>query len=153
MYKEIKHLRKKIIALSSVISFSVIFIMLLILNLLMNMSYQNEFKSAKDMVTQTAYSNADKIDSEVILLSDEPVDGDGNYVIPRNPHTIKSVTLNGNISCSDENADWYCAGGGLFFELYDELGNMKYIHKEYKFSSPIFSSSFISYFRSDISND
>ena len=72
MYKEIKHLRKKIIALSSVISFSVIFIMLLILNLLMNMSYQNEFKSAKDMVTQTAYSNADKIDSEVILLSDEP---------------------------------------------------------------------------------
>lgn len=134
MYKEIKHLRKKFIALSSVISFSVIFIMLLILNLLMNMSYQNEFKSAKDMVTQTAYSNADKIDSEVILLSDEPVDGDGNYVIPRNPHTIKSVTLNGNISCSDENADWYCAGGGLFFELYDELGNMKYIHKEYKFN-------------------
>lgn len=134
MYKEIKHLRKKFFILSALISFIVIFVMLMSLNLLMNASYQNELKTAKDMVNQIAFSNAPDIDSEVLFLKDMSINDNGNYIVPRNPRSVKSVTLNGEISCSDKNADWYCAGGGLFFELSDSAGNMKYIHKEYKFN-------------------
>lgn len=70
MQKEIKSLRKKFFVLSAAISFIVIFLMLLILNLLMHISYRNELKTAADMVAQAAYSNASKMDSEVIMLSD-----------------------------------------------------------------------------------
>ncbi|MGN1481190.1 sensor histidine kinase [Porcipelethomonas sp.] len=134
MYKEIRHLRKKFFILSALISFVVIFVMLMSLNLLMKASYQNEFKTAEDMVNQIAFSNAPEIDSELIFLKDMQMNDNGDHIVMRNPCTIKSVTLNGEISCSDKNADWYCAGGGLFFELLDNSGNMKFIHKEYKFN-------------------
>ncbi len=134
MYKEIRHLRKKFFVLSALISFIVIFVMLTILNLLMKASYQNELKTAKDMVNQIAFSNAPDIDSEVISLKDMQINDNGDHIVLRNPRLIKNVTLNGQISCSDENADWFCAGGGIYFELFDNSGNMKFIHKEYKFN-------------------
>ncbi len=134
MHKEILHLRKKFFALSTSISFVLIFIMLLILNILMNVSYKNELKTSRDMITQVAYSNAVPLDSETIELSRMNTNENGDKTIPRNPAFIKSVTINGVISCTDPDADWYCAGGGIFFEQYDEYGNMRYIHKEYKFN-------------------
>lgn len=134
MYKEIRHLRKKFFVLSALISFTVIFIMLTTLNLLMKVSYQNELNTAKDTVNQIAFSNAPDIDSEVLFLKNMQTNNNGDRIVVRNPHLIKSITLNGQISCSDKNAEWYCAGGGIFFELYNSSGNMKYVHKEYKFN-------------------
>ena len=134
MDNEIKHLRKKFFLLSSIISFVVIFIMMLILNILTQLSFKNELNTAADMVAQTAYSNVTDIGSELILLADTETNENGDHIIPRDPAKIKNVTLNGVISCTDKNAEWYCAGGGLYFELSDSQGNMKYIHKEYKFN-------------------
>ena len=134
MDKEIKHLRKKIFILSSSIAFVIIFIMLLILNILMHISYNNEMKTAADLVTQAAYSNVSDIDTEEIYLKDTETNANGDHIILRNPGSIKSVTLNGEITCTDKNAEWYCAGGGIYFELTDEQENTKYIHKEYKFN-------------------
>lgn len=134
MDNEIKHLRKKFFLLSSIISFIVIFVMMLILNILMQMTYKNEMKAAADMLAQTASSNVSDAGSEIIFLKDTQINQNGYNIIPRNPATIKKVILNGTISCTDPNADWYCAGGGLFFELPDSEGKIKYIHKEYKFN-------------------
>lgn len=134
MDKEIKSLRKKFFIFSSSIAFVIIFIMLLVLNILMHMSYQNELKTATDMVTQTAYSNVMDINTEVIYLKDTETNDNGDHIILRDPGLIKSVTLNGEITCTDKNAEWYCAGGGIYFEFIDEHDNVKYIHKEYKFN-------------------
>ena len=134
MDKEIKSLRKKFFIFSSSIAFVIIFIMLLVLNILMHMSYQNELKTATDMVTQTAYSNVMDINTEVIYLKDTETNDNGDHIILRDPGLIKSVTLNGEITCTDKNAEWYCAGGGIYFEFIDEHDNAKYIHKEYKFN-------------------
>lgn len=134
MDKEIKSLRKKFFIFSASIAFAIIFIMLLVLNILMHMSYQNELKTATDMVTQTAYSNVMDINTEVIYLKDTETNDNGDYIIRRNPNLVKSVTLNGEITCLDKSADWYCAGGGIYFEFIDEHDNAKYIHKEYKFN-------------------
>ncbi|MDE5649094.1 MAG: hypothetical protein K2I33_04230, partial [Oscillospiraceae bacterium] len=134
MDKEIKHLRKKFFILSSSIAFVIIFIMLLVLNVLMHMTYQNELKTATDMVTQTACSNVMDINTEVIYLKDTETNDNGDHIIPRDPGLIKSITLNGEITCTDINAEWYCAGGGIYFEFIDEHDNAKYIHKEYKFN-------------------
>lgn len=137
MYKEIRHLRKKFFVLSGLISFTVIFVMLTILNLLMKASYQNELKTAENMVSQIAFSNAPDIESEVIYLTNMQTNNNGDHIVMRNPRLIKNITLNGQINCSDENADWYCAGGGIFFELFDSTGAMKFINKEYKFNQEI----------------
>lgn len=134
MYKEIRHLRKKFFVLSALISFIVIFVMLTTLNLLMKISYQNELKTAEDTLNQIAFSNASDIDSEVIFLKDMQTNENDDHIVLRDPRLIKKVTLNGQITCSDKNADWYCAGGGLYFELSDSSGNMRFIHKEYKFN-------------------
>ncbi|MDE6103031.1 MAG: HAMP domain-containing histidine kinase [Oscillospiraceae bacterium] len=134
MDKEIKHLRKKFFILSSSIAFVIIFIMLLVLNVLMHMTYQNELKTATDMVTQTACSNVMDINTEVIYLKDTETNDNGDHIILRDPGLIKSITLNGEITCTDINAEWYCAGGGIYFEFIDEHDNAKYIHKEYKFN-------------------
>lgn len=133
MENEIKSLRKKFFLLSSVISFVVILIMMLVLNILMQLSYKNELKTATDMLIQAACSNASDTKSELIYLADTEKNQIGNNIINRAPNTIKKVTLNGKITCDDENARWYSAGGGLFFELPDGMGNSTFIHKEYKF--------------------
>ena len=135
MDKEIKRLRKKFFILSSGITFTVIFVMLLVLNILMQLSYNNELKTASDMLVQTAFSNTWDMASEVLVLDEMETDINGDTIIPRNPHTIKRISLNGTISCTDETATWYCAGGGIFFELPDESGKSTYIHKEYKFNN------------------
>lgn len=134
MQKEIKGLRKKFFILSAAISFIIIFLMLLILNLLMHISYQKELKTAADVVAQAAYSNASEIDSEVIMLSDTEKNVNGDSIIMRDPTTIESITLNGKITCKDKNAEWYGAGGGVYFEFPDDAGNIKIINKEYKFN-------------------
>ena len=108
--------------------------MLLILNLFMQISYHSEFKTADEMIKQTAYSNMPDIDKEIIYLKDTDTNDIGDHIIPYNPRTIKNITLNGEITCTDTSAEWYCAGGGIYFELTDELGNSKLIHKEYKFN-------------------
>ena len=108
--------------------------MLLILNLFMQISYHSEFKTADEMIKQTAYSNMPDIDKEIIYLKDTDTNDIGDHIIPYNPRTFKNITLNGEISCTDTSAEWYCAGGGIYFELTDELGNSKLIHKEYKFN-------------------
>ena len=86
------------------------------------------------MIKQTAYSNMPDIDKEIIYLKDTDTNDIGDHIIPYNPRTIKNITLNGEITCTDTSAEWYCAGGGIYFELTDELGNSKLIHKEYKFN-------------------
>lgn len=133
MDREINRLRKKFFLFSSSISFVIIFIMLLILNFLMHISYHNELKAATDMITQAAYSNVSDIDTELIYLKDTETNENGDYIILRNPSLIKNITLNGEITCDDKNAEWYCAGGGIYFE-WDEQENIKYVHKEYKFN-------------------
>ena len=70
----------------------------------------------------------------IIYLKDTDTNDIGDHIIPYNPRTIKNITLNGEITCTDTSAEWYCAGGGIYFELTDELGNSKLIHKEYKFN-------------------
>ena len=134
MDKEIKRLRKKFFILSTSISFVILFVMLLILNLFMQISYHSEFKTADEMIKQTAYSNMPDIDKEIIYLKNTDTNDIGDHIIPYNPRTIKNITLNGEITCTDTSAEWYCAGGGIYFELTDELGNSKLIHKEYKFN-------------------
>lgn len=134
MDKEIKHLRKNFFILSSSIVFVIIFIMLLVLNILMCISYHNELKTATDMVAQAAYSNVSDINTEIIYLKDTDTNPNGGHIILRDPSLIKSVTLNGEITCDNKNAEWYSAGGGIFFELTDEHKNTKFIHKEYKFN-------------------
>lgn len=135
MQKEIKSLRRKFFILSAAISFIIIILMLLILNLLMHISYHNELKTAADMVAQAAYLNASKIDSEVIMLSDTEKNANGDSIIMRDPTTIANITINGILTCKDRDAEWYGAGGGVYFELPDEdTGDVKFIDKEYKFN-------------------
>ncbi|MBQ8435408.1 MAG: HAMP domain-containing histidine kinase [Oscillospiraceae bacterium] len=135
MDKEIKRLRNKFFLLSSVISFMVIFVMMVVLNVLMQLSYKNEQKAASDMLIQTAFSKAADTTSELIYIKDMEINELGNRVINRDPTTIKKVTLNGTMTCADKTAEWYSAGGGIFFEYTDESsGKMKFIHKEYKFN-------------------
>ncbi len=134
MNKEIKYLRKKFFILSAIISVTLIFIMVLILNILMQFSYKNELKNSTEMLLQTAFSNVSDTSSELVLLKDTEINNIGDNIICRNPSTIKKIVLNGIITCTDENAEWYCAGGGLFFELPDKKGNIIYIHKEYIFN-------------------
>ncbi|HHX58060.1 MAG TPA: hypothetical protein GX710_08600, partial [Clostridiales bacterium] len=120
MNKEIKYLRKKFFILSALISVTLIFIMVLILNILMQFSYKNELKNSTEMLLQTAFSNVSDTSSELVLLKDTEINNIGDNIIYRNPSTIKKIVLNGIITCTDENAEWYCAGGGLFFELPDK---------------------------------
>ena len=74
MDKEIKRLRKKFFILSSGITFTVIFVMLLVLNILMHLSYSNELKTASDMLVQTAFSNTWDMASEVLVLDEMETD-------------------------------------------------------------------------------
>ncbi|MGN0622068.1 MAG: sensor histidine kinase [Porcipelethomonas sp.] len=135
MHNEIKHLRKKFCILSASISFAVIFIMLFILNLLMNIAFGSELEAAADILSQTAIASVPDVASETIVLSETSADENGNYIIERNPKTIKSITVNGEIRCSNDKAEWYCAGGGVYFEyLSDKEKDRKLIHKEYKFN-------------------
>ena len=135
MDREIKRLRKKFFLLSSSIAFTVIFLVMLVLNTLMRMSFQTELKSASDMLIQTAYTNVSDISSEIISLSGTEKNEAGDSLIFRDPSTIESIKLIGTITCTDENAGWYCAGGGVYFEMPDKAGgDPKFIHKEYKFN-------------------
>ena len=150
MDREIKRLRKKFFVLSSVIAFTVIFVVMLVLNILMQVYYNTELKAASDMLTQTAYANAadvsteriplkvsgNKASGDVIHLADVQKNDSGDNVIEKDPSTIKCIKLIGSIACTDDKAGWYCAGGGIGFELPDEDEDKPahYIYKEYKFN-------------------
>lgn len=74
-------------------------------------------------------------DSETILLRDTQTDKNGNYIIERNPKSIQNITINGEIQCTNDKAEWYCAEDGVYFEYpIDDLEESKLIHKEYKFN-------------------
>ena len=111
MNKEIKYLRKKFFILSALISVTLIFIMVLILNILMQFSYKNELKNSTEMLLQTAFSNVSDTSSELVLLKDTEINNIGDNIIYRNPSTIKKIVLNGIITCTDENAEWYSSNG------------------------------------------
>ncbi len=135
MDKEIKRLRNKFFRLSALIALIVIASMLLALNLLMQISYKNEKKSASDILLQTAVSNAPVLNKELICFDTLEKTEDGNYIIPRSIKNIKSVTMYGEITCSNHNASWYNAGGGLLFVLNEQSENeQKFVYKEYKFN-------------------
>lgn len=74
-------------------------------------------------------------DSETILLRDTQTDKNGNYIIERNPKSIQNITINGEIQCTNDKAEWYCAEDDVYFEYpIDDLEEPKLIHKEYKFN-------------------
>lgn len=135
MYNEINYLRRKFCILSASISFAVIFLMLFILNLLMNIAFGKELEAVADVVGQTAISNIPNVNVETIMINNMPIDELGNRIIERDPKTIQNITLNGDIQCTNEKAQWYCGGGGIYFEyMFDGAGDKRLIHKEYKFN-------------------
>ncbi len=135
MDKEIKRLRKKFFRLSALIALIVIAAMLLALNLLMQISYKNEKKSASDILLQTAVSNAPLLNKELLSFDALEKTADGNYIIPRNIKNIKSVSMYGEITCSNPDASWYNAGGGLLFILNGQSEEeLQFVYKEYKFN-------------------
>lgn len=134
MDKEIKRLRKKFFLMSSAISFAVIFVMLWLLNFLVLLSYKNEMNTAYDLLFQAALSNAVDTTTETIYMKDTVKNTEGNIVVPRDPTSVKQITLHGTISCTDKDAQWYSAGGGIFFEILDQNGKTQLINKEYKFN-------------------
>ncbi|MGN0631166.1 MAG: sensor histidine kinase [Ruminococcus sp.] len=101
----------------------------------MNIAFGSELKAAADILSQTAIASIPDVTSETIVLSEMITDENGNYIIDRNPKTIQSITVNGKIQCNNNKAEWYCAGGGIYFEYpLDEGDDPKLIHKEYKFN-------------------
>lgn len=107
--------------------------MLFILNFLMNISYNNDLNAAVDILSQTAISNVPNVNSEIIMLDDLSTDKSGNYIIERNPRTIQSITINGSIQCMNDEAEWFCAGGGILFAFPYDSEEPTLIHKEYQF--------------------
>lgn len=59
--------------------------MLLILNLFSRFHILCEFKTADEMIKQTAYSNMPDIDKEIIYLKDTDTNDIGDHIIPYNP--------------------------------------------------------------------
>ena len=48
----------------------------------MQISYHSEFKTADEMIKQTAYSNMPDIDKEIIYLKDTDTNDIGDHIIP-----------------------------------------------------------------------
>ncbi|MGN1411053.1 MAG: sensor histidine kinase [Oscillospiraceae bacterium] len=135
MDKAIKRIRKKFITTATMISFSIIFLMVIILNLLMNLTYKNENQIIIDMISQTALLNAPSINSEKFYFKDMKPNHNGDYVITSvNVNDISKVILYGNISNNDNHSLWYCGGGGLMFNFQNANGEIILVHKEYIFN-------------------
>lgn len=133
MENTISKLRRKYVITAFLLAFSIIAVMIFILNFLMRMTYQNERKIAADIITRSAVSHADTLNTEYYLLSDVEQNEDGDYIIPRDVRKISSITMHGTIKCENGSANWYSAGGGLMFDVETDNGK-KLVYQEYAFN-------------------
>lgn len=135
MEKVIKKLRAKYIISASLISLSVVILMLVILNVLMNITYYSDSDAVLEMIlhNQRSYD----IKNESFTLADMEKNPDGDFIIPRCIDNIESVTLRGSITSKNIHEDWYNAGGGIMFEQASDNGEKKLVYHEYTFSKDI----------------
>lgn len=131
MDKAIKKLRKKYIISASLIAFSVILLMLILLNVITLIVFRSFDRNTHEIIQQAAHSY--NYNSETFLLSDMETNTDGDYIIPRSVDSIDSVTLSGEIASKDTSKGWYSAGGGLMFRLTVD-GTEKFAYREYTFN-------------------
>lgn len=135
MDKAINRIRKKFIITATIISCSIIFLMIVILNLLMNLTYKNENEIIINMISQTALLNAPSTDSKRFYFKDMQPNQNGDYVLTSvNVNDISKVILYGSISNSNNHSLWYCGGGGLMFNFQNSNGETLLVHKEYIFN-------------------
>ncbi len=132
MVKTIKRLRRKYIITACAVSFSVIVIMLVVLNLLMSITYYSDTEAMLEMILQN--QSTYDLKNERFILDQMEKNSDGDFIIPRNIDSIESVTLTGEISLTAESAGWYCAGGGLMFEGTMPDGQKGLAYREYTFN-------------------
>lgn len=137
MQTAIKRLRRNIILLSFATACAIILIMLVILNGLMRNSYNHQIHTAAELISQSAVRKAKDVQSETIVLSSLPLDGAGDYVVMRNPMDVESLTIRGTISCSNPQASWYSAGGGIVVKSYSADGRENYYYQEYSFNNNV----------------
>lgn len=131
MDKAIKKLRKKYIISASLISFSVILLMLVLLNVITFIVFRSSTRNAHEVIQQAAHSC--DYNTETFLLSEMETNKDGDYIIPRSVDSIDSVTLSGVITSRNAAQGWYSAGGGLMFQLAAD-GTEKFAYREYTFN-------------------
>lgn len=131
MDKAIKKLRKKYIISASLISFSVILLMLILLNVITFIVFRSSNRNAHEVIQQAAHSY--DYNTETFLLSEMEKNKDGDYIIPRSVDSIDSVTLKGEITSETPTQGWYSAGGGLMFRLAAD-GTEKFAYREYTFN-------------------
>ncbi len=137
MQTAIKRLRRNIILLSFATACAIILIMLMILNGLMQNSYNHRIHAAAELISQSAVRKARDVQSETIALTSLTQDGAGDYVVLRNPMDVESLTIRGTISCSNPAASWYSAGGGIVVKAYTANGADVYYYQEYSFNNNV----------------
>ncbi len=130
----IKKIRKKFIITAVAISFSVIALMVIVLNLIMNINYEKENRILTDMIYQTAVVNASSVSSESFKLSEMKRTSSGDYIVPVNVNNISRLILYGEISHTLEESLWFCGGGGVIFNFQKSDGEIIGVHKEYMFN-------------------
>ena len=127
MDKAIKKLRKKYIISASLIAFSVILLMLILLNVITLIVFRSFNRNTHEMIQQAAHSY--DYNTETFLLSNK----DGDHIIPCIVDSIDSVTLKGEITGENPTQGWYSAGGGLMYQLTVD-GTEKFAYREYTFN-------------------
>lgn len=130
MQQEIERLKRKYIFSASAIVIAVIWGMLLVMNLLMQMLFRSNSSNADAMILQAAKSY--DYQTETLLLSEMKQNVDGDYLIPRNIHSVDSITLSGTIRSESNSESWYCGGGGLMY-LEETENQQELVYREYTF--------------------
>lgn len=131
MQQEIERLKRKYIFSASAIVIAVIWGMLLVMNLLMQMLFRSNSSNADAMILQAAKSY--DYQTETLLLSEMKQNVDGDYLIPRNIHSVDSITLSGTIRSESNSESWYCGGGGLMY-LEETKNQQELVYREYTFN-------------------
>ena len=131
MQQEIERLKRKYIFSASAIVIAVILGMLLVMNLLMQMLFRSNSSNADAMILQAAKSY--DYQTETLLLSEMKQNVDGDYLIPRNIHSVDSITLSGTIRSESNSESWYCGGGGLMY-LEETENQQELVYREYTFN-------------------
>lgn len=131
MQQEIERLKRKYIFSASAIVIAVIWGMLLVMNLLMQMLFRSNSSNADAMILQAAKSY--DYQTETLLLSEMEQNVDGDYLIPRNIHSVDSITLSGTIRSKSNSESWYCGGGGLMY-LEETENQQELVYREYTFN-------------------
>lgn len=131
MDKAIKKLQKKYVISASLIAFSVILLMLILLNVITFIVFRSSDRNAHEMIQQAAHSY--DYNTETFLLSDMETNKDGDHIIPCAVDSIDSVTLKGEITGENPTQGWYSAGGGLMYQLTVD-GTEQFAYREYTFN-------------------